>query len=29
MQVLDSVVDKANASDDYQRTALDGINDLQ
>jgi len=29
MQVLDSVVDKANATDDYQRTALDGINDLQ
>lgn len=29
MQVLDSVVDKANASDDYQRTALDGITDLQ
>lgn len=29
MQVLDTVVDKANATDDYQRTALDGITDLQ
>lgn len=29
MQVLDSVVDEANASDDYQRTALDGITNLQ
>lgn len=29
IQVLDSVVDRANITDDYQRSALDGVTDLQ
>lgn len=29
MQVLDTIVDNANTTDDYQRSALDGVTDLQ